>query len=128
MEFPMRILRIRCGFQADHSSSSYLFYAVDKPVSAKGRQVAHRFSSRAEVDDHSARYLKWGDYELSSDAYKALLTEHYDVMASESYDWWTLMMAVPNTAEMKARLAPFEDARGYNDQGVVSPTMGSGWW
>ena len=44
----MRILRIRHGFQADHSSSSYLFYAVDKPVSAKGQQVAHRFSSRAE--------------------------------------------------------------------------------
>jgi hypothetical protein len=56
----MRILRIRPGFQADHSSSSYLFYAADHPVPEKGRKIAHRYSSRAEVDDRTARYLKWG--------------------------------------------------------------------
>ncbi len=87
----MRILRIRPGFQADHSSSSYLFYAVDRPVGAAGQRVAHRFSSRAEVDEQFARYQKWGESELSSDAYRALLGEHYDVMASESYDSWTLI-------------------------------------
>lgn len=114
----MHILRIRRGFQADHSSSSYLFYAIDHPVSAKGQQVAHRFSSRADVDEHTARYQKWGGSELSWDAYKALLTEHYDVMASESYDWWTLMIAVPKTAATEALLAPFRDARGYDDMGV----------
>src|SRR5262245_44459181 len=114
----MRILRLRPGFQADHSSSSYLFYAVDRPVSAKGQQVAHRFSSRAEVDEHTARYQKWGESELSWDAHKALLSEHYDVMASESYDWWTLMIAVPKTPEMQTLLAPFRDARGYDDLGV----------
>jgi hypothetical protein len=114
----MQILRSRHGFQADHSSSSYLFYAADHPVSAKGRQVAHRFSSRAEVDERTARYQKWGESDLSSDAYKALLTEHYDVMVSESYDWWTLMIAVPKTPALEALLRPFQDARGYNDQGV----------
>jgi hypothetical protein len=114
----MRILRIRRGFQADHSSSSYLFYAVDHPVSKEGQAIAHRFSSRAEVDEHSARYLKWGDSSLSSSAYEALLNEHYDVMAEESYDRWTLMIAVPKTSQMKANLAPFTDARGYDDQGV----------
>jgi hypothetical protein len=114
----MRILRIRRGFQADHSSSSYLFYAVDHEVSEKGQAIAHRFSSRAEVDERSARYLKWGESSLSPDAYKALLDEHYDVMTEESYDWWTLMIAVPKTPQMRAVLAPFADARGYNDQGV----------
>src|SRR5579884_1204310 len=82
---PMRILRIRPGFQADHSSSSYLFYAVDHPVSAAGQRVAHRFSSRAEVEEQFARYHKWGESSLSPDAFPALLGEHYDVMASESY-------------------------------------------
>lgn len=67
----MRILRLRRGFQADHSSSSYLFYAVDRAVSAKGQQLAHRYSSRAEVDESSASYHKWGDSELSEEAYKA---------------------------------------------------------
>ncbi len=114
----MRILRVRCGFQADHSSSSYLFYAVDRPVSAAGQAIANRFSSRAEVDKRSARYLKWGESSLSSTAYEALMNEHYDVMAEESYGWWTMMIAVPKNPEMKAILAPFADARGDNDQGV----------
>jgi hypothetical protein len=114
----MRILRVRRGFQADHSSSSYLFYAVDHPVSAEGRAVARRYSSRAEVYDRTVRYQKWGDSELNSQAYQALLGAHYDVMVSESYDWWTLMIALPKTAQMQAMLAPFADARGYDDQGV----------
>jgi len=114
----MRILRVRRGFQADHGSSSYLFYAVDHEVSKKGQEIAHRYSSRAEVDEHSARYLKWGESSLSRDAFPALLDEHYDVMAEESYSWWTLMIAVPKTAEMKEILAPFKEARGDNDQGV----------
>jgi hypothetical protein len=114
----MRILRTRQGFQADHSSSSYLFYAVDHPVPEKGQKIAHRYSSRAEVDDRTARYLKWGDASLSSDAFRTLLGEYYDVMASESYGWWTLMIAVPKTSEMKTLTYPFADARGYDDQGV----------
>lgn len=114
----MRVLRVRQGFQADHSSSSYLFYAVDKPVSKKGQQVAHRFSSRADVDDQSVRYQKWGESNLSGNAYKELLTEHFDVMASESYDWWTLMIAVPKNPQTIALLEPYKDARGYEDLGV----------
>ncbi len=114
----MRILRVRRGFQADHSSSSYLFYAVDHEVSKKGQEIAHRFSSRAEVDERTARYLKWGESELSSSAFEQLLDEHYDVMAEESYGWWTLMIAVPKSEKMKTILAPFKQARGENDQGI----------
>src|SRR5262245_38338324 len=102
----MRILHVRSGFQADHSSSSYLFYAVDHDVSAAGQKVAHRFSSRAEVDKRSAWYVKWGESELASDAYRALLSGHYDVMASESYDSWTLMISLPKSPKMQAVLAP----------------------
>jgi hypothetical protein len=103
----MRILRIRPGFQADHSSSSYLFYAVDGNVSAAGQRVAHRFSSRADVDEQFARYLKWGESELSSEAFPTLLGKHYDVMASESYDSWTLMIGVPKTPQLSQLLRPF---------------------
>jgi hypothetical protein len=105
----MRVLRVRPGFQADHSSSSYLFYAVDGRVSAAGQRVAHRFSSSAEVDEQFARYQKWGESELSGEAYRALLGEHYDVMASESYDSWTLMIAVPKTPQLERLLRPFRD-------------------
>jgi hypothetical protein len=114
----MHILRSRRGFQADHSSSSYLFYAVEKPVSAEGQRLAHRYSSRAEVDDRYASYQKWGESELDWNAYPTLLGEHYDVMASESYDWWTLMIAVPRTPALAALLEPYRDARGGDDLGV----------
>jgi hypothetical protein len=105
----MRILRVRPGFQADHSSSSYLFYAVDKPVSAAGRRVAHRFSSSAEVEGRRAFYQKYGESELRDEAYPALLGEHYDVMVSESYDDWTFMIAVPKTPQLETVLAPFHN-------------------
>jgi hypothetical protein len=115
----MRILRVRRGFQADHSSSSYLFYAVDHPVSAPGQAIANRYSSSADVDENYARYVKWGERELDLEAFPALLDEHYDVMVEESYGWWTLMIAVPKTPELKEALAEFSDARGDNDMGVV---------
>ena len=35
------------------------------------------------------------------------MNEHYDVMAEESYGWWTMMIAVPKDPEMKAILAAF---------------------
>lgn len=123
----MRILRVRHGFQADHSSSSYLFYAADKPVNAQGQRIAHRYSSRAEVDKRSVRYHKWGDCALSEGSYKALLSEHYDVMVSESYDWWIFKIAVPQTAETKPLPTSYSDARGYDDLGVDVEKFGSRW-
>lgn len=33
----MKILSVRKGFQADHSSTSYEFFAMDKPLDAMGR-------------------------------------------------------------------------------------------
>jgi len=121
----MRILRVRHGFQADHSSSSYLFYAADKPVSPEGQKLAHQYSSRAEVDQRSVKYVKWGGGDLAFGAHEKLLGKHYDVMVSESYDWWTLKIAVPKTAEMKRLLQPFHDARGYDDLGVDVEQYGS---
>ena len=123
----MQILRVRRGFQADHSSSSYLFYAADKPVSEQGRRIAHRYSSRAEVSKRSVRYHEVGRYSLSENAYKALLSEHYDVMVSESYDWWTFMIAVPQTAKTKPLPTRYSDARGYDDLGVDVEQFGSRW-
>lgn len=123
----MQILRLRRGFQADHSSSSYLFYAADMPVNAQGQRIAHRYSSRAEVGKRSVRYHKWGDYALSEGAYKALLAEHYDVMVSESYDWWTFMIAVPQTPKTKPLPMRYSDARGYDDLGVDVEKFGSRW-
>jgi hypothetical protein len=114
----MRILHVRQGFQADHSSSSYLFYAADHEVSEAGQRLAAKYSSRAEVDEHFARYQKWGESELNYEAYEKLLGPYYDVAASESYDWWTLTIAVPKTPALQVLLAPYAEARGDNDQGV----------
>ena len=123
----MRILRVRRGFQADHSSSSYLFYAVDHPVSAEGRAVARRYSSRAEVHDRTVRYQKWGESDLNSHAYKALLGAHYDVMVSESYDWWTLMIALPKTPQTQASWPHSPRPAATTTRGSRWRIMASGW-
>lgn len=39
-------------------------------------------------------------------------------MVSESYDWWTQMIAVPRTPELEKMLRPFRDAQGVDDLGV----------
>lgn len=114
----MRVLHARQGFQADHSSSSYLFYAIDSPVSAEGQRVAHEYSSRAEVSSRRVRYEKWGDSELGRGAYKALLGAHFDVMVSESYDTWTLAIALKKTKALEKALAPFKSACDFDEAGM----------
>jgi hypothetical protein len=45
----MKILSIRRGFQADHSSTSYEFFAVEKPLNRSQREAVSDLSSRANL-------------------------------------------------------------------------------
>jgi hypothetical protein len=48
-------------------------------------------------------------------------------MVSESYDWWTFMIAVPQTAKTKRLPTRYSDARGYDDLGVDVEKYGTRW-
>ncbi|MAF10221.1 hypothetical protein CMK11_07205 [Candidatus Poribacteria bacterium] len=109
----MKILSVRHGFLADHSSTSYEFLAVDKPLDTAARAAVGRLSSRVLPTSRRASFIYHVEgYDIPG-GWGALMAEHYDVMYSESYDWWTLSVAFPTTDHDLV-----ETIRAYAFQGV----------
>jgi len=105
----MKILSVRRGFLADHSSTSYEFLAVDKPLGAKAQAAVSRLSSRASPTARRVSFIYHAEgYDIPG-GWEPLLLKYYDVMYSESYDWWTLAVAF-NTREkaLVAKLSRYE--------------------
>jgi hypothetical protein len=101
----MRILSIRRSFDGDHSSSSYEFFAFDRLT--EGQRAAVR-----ELTDESARrHLRFhyqGDWsDIPSDWPDKLLTMGYDVLVSESYDWWAVYLSLPHDPALMERLETY---------------------
>lgn len=114
----MEILSIRRGFLADHSSTSYEFLAVDKPLDAKTRSAVSRLSSRVRPTTRRASFVYHVEgYDIPG-GWGALMAKYYDVMYSESYDWWTLAVAFNTTSkELVSRLCKYA-FHGVEDLGV----------
>ena len=89
----MRIISIQKGFACDHSSTSYEFLAVDKPLDKKARRDVSSLSSRASPTERHVSFIYHADGYDVPGGWEKLMQQHYDVMYSESYDWWTLAMA-----------------------------------
>ena len=89
----MKILSVRRGFLADHSSTSYEFLAIDRPLDEKARAGVAALSSRADPTARRVAFVYHADgYDIPG-GWLDLMFTHYDVMYSESYDWWTLAVA-----------------------------------
>jgi len=114
----MKILSVRRGFLADHSSTSYEFLAIDKPLDARAKAAVSRLSSRASPTSRRVRFIYRAEgYDIPG-GWEPLILKHYDVMYSESYDWWTLAVAFDTTD--KALLSKLEEYafEGVDDLGV----------
>jgi len=119
----MRIISVREGFASNHSSTSYEFLAVDKPLGAADRANVASLSSRADSTRRRVSFIYHGDsYDLPG-GHEPLLEHYYDVMYSESYDWWTLGFAFNAPPEQHAELGEYE-FYGWNDQGVTVTSCG----
>jgi hypothetical protein len=119
----MRILSLRRGFDADHSSSTYEFFAINRLMPAQ------RAAVQALTGESPRRHLSFhyvGDWQdIPSDWPEKLLSSGYDVMVSESYDWWTVQLSLPHDPALLARLQPYEcesDSNGF-DVSVVGDRM-----
>lgn len=113
----MRIISIRKGFQADHSSTSYEFLAVDKKLDAKQRRAVAKLSSRADPTNRRVSFVYNSEWHDLPGGWEPLMTTYYDVMYSESYDWWTLAMAFNASENLVKRLNDYE-FDGIDDMGV----------
>ena len=113
----MRIISVKHGFASDHSSTSYEFLAVDKPLGKKERGEVSKLSSRVNPTSRRADFIYHVDgYDIPG-GWKNLMERYYDVMYSESYDWWTLAIAFSADPGKYEKLLPY-DFSGQDDLGV----------
>jgi hypothetical protein len=111
----MRILSLRRGFEADHSSSSYEFFAFDKLTSEQREAVRELTGESARRRLHFHYVGDWNDIPI--DWPDELLTMGYDVLVSESYDWWAVYLSLPHDPGLMERLSQYDcdaDATGFS--------------
>jgi len=113
----MKIISIRKGFAADHSSTSYEFYAIDKILGSKEKAAVSRLSSRVNPTRRRASFFYHGEWADLPGGWEPLIEKFYDVMWSESYDWWTLVMAWKTDLANIQRMKQF-DFTGGDDVGI----------
>jgi len=118
MEVSMKILSVRRGFASDHSSTSYEFLAVDKPLRKKEQAEVSRLSSRVNPTTRRANFIYHVDgYDIPG-GWKKLMARYYDVMYSESYGWWMLAMAWKAIPGQFEELLPFEFEGATEGMGI----------
>ena len=104
----MKILSIRKGFTADHSSTSYEFLAVDKALGKNDRSEVASLSRRARPTSRRVSFIYHVDgYDIPG-GWEKLMEKYYDVMYSESYDWWTFGLAFNADPEQIEELQKYE--------------------
>ncbi len=113
----MKIISIRKGFASDHSSTSYEFLAIDRPLDKKARAAVASLSSRAHPTPRSVSFIYHADgYDIPG-GWEPLMIDYYDVMYCESYDWWQLVIAFPLAPQQQEELMQYA-FDGVEDMGV----------
>jgi len=113
----MKIIAVHRGFACDHSSTSYEFLAIDKPLDEEARDDVASLSSRAHPTQRRVSFEYHADgYDIPG-GWENLMRQYYDVMYSESYGWWTLAMAFDAPEEQQEALGQYEFS-GVDDLGV----------
>lgn len=102
----MKILSVRREFDADHSSSTYEFFALER-LTAKQRQAVNALTGKS-----ARRHLQFhyqGDWnDLPYTWINQLLALGYEILVSESYDWWSVYLALPHDPELQMRLTAYQ--------------------
>lgn len=120
----MKIISVKSGFAPDHSSTSYEFLAVDRPLGQKERATVASLSSRANPTSRRVSFIYHVDgYDLPG-GWINLLEKYYDVMYREDYDWWTLVIAFNTSPEQMAELTQYK-FYGEDDLGVEISESGN---
>ncbi|MHA1130298.1 MAG: hypothetical protein ACTSQI_14220 [Candidatus Helarchaeota archaeon] len=114
----MRIISIRKGFQCDHSSSSYEFFSSERALTDEERRKVARYSSRSRPGTRKATFHYDGDWnDLPSKAEDDLLINYFDILVSESYDWWHFAITFSHNERLLKKLKKYE-CEGADDTGV----------
>jgi len=120
----MKILSIRRGFQADHSSTSYEFFAVEKPLNRSQREAVSDLSSRANPTRRRVSFIYHGEWSDLPGGWVPLMEHYYDVIYSESYGWWTLGIAFGVDRKGIEEIRAYEFT-GTDDMGITVQSKGN---
>jgi len=113
----LKIISVRRGFASDHSSTSYEFLAVDRPLDKEARAAVSSLSSRADPTRRRASFIYHADgYDIPG-GWEPLMRDYYDVMYSESYDWWYLSLAFPLPPHQQKEIVKYS-FEGIENMGV----------
>ena len=75
----MKILSVRRGFASDHSSTSYEFLAVDKPLGKGERAEVSKLSSRVNPTSRRADFIYHADgYDIPG-GWENLMARYYAI-------------------------------------------------
>ena len=111
----MKITSCCTGYATDHSSSTYEFYSLDRLTKEQKEAVERLTGQRPRGRNIGFQY--WGDFQdIPSGWVEELLSDPYDIMVSESYDWWSTEMSLPYDEDLLTELGRYEceyDACGF---------------
>jgi len=112
----MRFLSVRRSFEADHSSSTYEFFALER-LTPEQRATVQDLTG--ESPRRHLRFHYWGDWsDIPSGWQDKLLALGYDILVSESYDWWAVHLSLPHDPDLLERLGQYECDSDGNGFGV----------
>lgn len=104
----MRIISVKRGFTADHSSTSYEFFAVDKPLKKEEIEKVASLSRRARPNSRRVSFQYNVDgYDIPGGR-NNLLKEYYDVMYCEDYGFYNLSIALDVDEKQKNQIYRYE--------------------
>ena len=111
----MKIISCCTGYATDHSSSTYEFYSLDRLTKEQKEAVERLTGQRPQGRNIGFQY--WGDFQdIPSGWVEKLLSDPYDIMVSESYDWWSTEMSLPYDEDLLTELGRYKcehDACGF---------------
>jgi len=103
----MKIMSYCTGYATDHSSSTYEFYSLGRLTKEQKEAVERLTGQRPRGRNIGFHY--WGDFQdIPSNWIEELLSDPYDIMVSESYDWWSTRMSLPYDEDLLAKLGRYE--------------------
>jgi len=103
----MRIMSCCIGYVTDHSSSTYEFYSLDR-LTKEQKEAVERLTGQ-QPRGRNIGFKYWGDFQdIPSGWVEKLLRDPYDIMVSESYDWWSTEMSLPYDEDLLAKLKHYE--------------------
>jgi len=103
----MKIISCCTGYATDHSSSTYEFYSLGRLTTEQKEAVERLTGQRPRGRNIGFHY--WGDLQdIPSNWIEELLSDPYDIMVSESYDWWSTKMSLPYDEDLLTKLGGYE--------------------